>query len=73
MSARNAYEVTQILMRTVLENQMKTGADIGEKTMIVRNEIPILEYDDKSPEVIAPDHDWTAGRLPEKCLCCFSK
>ena len=36
--------------------------------MIVRNEIPILEYDDKSPEVIAPDHDWTAGRLPEKLL-----
>lgn len=39
--------------------------------MIVRNEIPILEYDDKSPEVIAPDHDWTAGRLPEKCLFAF--
>ena len=36
--------------------------------MIVRNEIPILEYDDKSLEVIAPDHDWTAGRLPEKLL-----
>ena len=31
--------------------------------MIVRNEIPILEYDDKS--------DWTAGRLPEKCLFAF--
>ena len=42
----------------------------GEK-MIVRNEIPILEYDDKSPEVIAPDHDWTGGRLPEKCLFAF--
>ena len=39
--------------------------------MIVRNEIPILEYDDKSPEVIAPDHDWTGGRLPEKCLFAF--
>ena len=39
--------------------------------MIVRNEIPLLEYDDKSPEVIAPDHDWTAGRLPEKCLFAF--
>ena len=42
----------------------------GEK-MIIRNEIPILEYDDKSPEVIAPDHDWTGGRLPEKCLFAF--
>ena len=39
--------------------------------MIVRNEIPLLEYDDNSPEVIAPDHDWTAGRLPEKCLFAF--
>ena len=39
--------------------------------MIIRNEIPILEYDDKSPEVIAPDHDWTGGRLPEKCLFAF--
>ena len=39
--------------------------------MISRNEIPILEYDDSSPEVIAPDHDWDAGRLPEKCLFAF--
>ena len=39
--------------------------------MIVRNEIPILEYDDSSQEVIEPDHDWTAGRLPEKCLFAF--
>ena len=39
--------------------------------MIIRNEIPILEYDDSSQEVIAPDHDWTAGRLPEKCLFAF--
>ncbi len=39
--------------------------------MIVRNDIPILEFDDSSPEVIPPDHDWTAGRLPEKCLFAF--
>ena len=39
--------------------------------MIVKNEIPILEYDDSSPEIIPPDHDWTAGRLPEKCLFAF--
>ena len=39
--------------------------------MIFRNEIPILEYDDGSPEVIPPDHDWTAGDLPEKCLFAF--
>ena len=39
--------------------------------MIIKNEIPILEYDDSSPEVIPPDHDWTAGRLPEKCLFAF--
>ena len=39
--------------------------------MIARNEFPILEYDDSSLEVIPPDHDWTAGRLPEKCLFAF--
>lgn len=39
--------------------------------MIIKNEIPILEYDDSSREVIAPDHDWTAGKLPEKCLFAF--
>lgn len=39
--------------------------------MIIRNEIPLLEYDDSSSEVIPPDHDWTAGRLPEKCLFAF--
>ena len=39
--------------------------------MITRHEIPLLEFDDSSPEVIPPDHDWTAGRLPEKCLFAF--
>ena len=39
--------------------------------MIIKNEIPILEYDDSSLEVIPPDHDWTAGRLPDKCLFAF--
>ena len=39
--------------------------------MIIKNEIPILEYDDSSSEVIAPDHDWTAGKLPEKCFFAF--
>ena len=29
--------------------------------MIHKNEIPILEYDDSSPEVIPPDHDWSAS------------
>ena len=36
--------------------------------MIVQNAIPILEYDDNSPEVIPPDHDWKAEpirRLPK--------
>ena len=39
--------------------------------MIIKNDIPILEYDDSSPEVIPPDHDWSAGKLPEKCLFAF--
>ncbi len=39
--------------------------------MIYRNEIPILEYDDSSLEVIPPDHDWSAGKLPGKCLFAF--
>ncbi len=39
--------------------------------MITRNALPILEYDDTSPEVIAPDHGWSGGRLPEKCLFAF--
>lgn len=39
--------------------------------MIIKNEIPILEYDDSSAEVIAPDHDCKDVRLPEKCLFVF--
>ncbi len=39
--------------------------------MIIKNEIPILEYDDSSAEVIAPDHDLQELRLPEKCLFAF--
>ena len=39
--------------------------------MINRNEIPLLEYDDSSPGVIAPDHDCAGLRLPKKCLFAF--
>ncbi|MBQ6149099.1 MAG: hypothetical protein IJI83_06110 [Oscillospiraceae bacterium] len=39
--------------------------------MIIKNDIPILEYDDSSLEVISPDHDWSADKLPEKCLFAF--
>ena len=39
--------------------------------MITKNEIPILEYDDSSLEVIAPDHDCEGLKLPEKCLFAF--
>lgn len=39
--------------------------------MIIKNEIPILEYDDASPEVIAPTHDCPDLKLPEKCLFAF--
>nr|WP_297766331.1 nucleoside phosphorylase [uncultured Butyrivibrio sp.] len=39
--------------------------------MIIKNEIPILEYDDSSAEVIRPDHDLEGIQLPEKCLFTF--
>lgn len=42
----------------------------GEK-MIIQNEIPILEYDDSSKEVITPNHDCTNLHLPEKCVFAF--
>lgn len=39
--------------------------------MVIKNEIPILEYDDSSVEVIAPDQDVEDLKLPEKCLFAF--
>ena len=39
--------------------------------MMIKNDIPLLEYDDCSPEVIAPDHDTKDLKLPEKCLFTF--
>lgn len=39
--------------------------------MITKHELPILEYDDTSLEVIAPNHDITELKLPEKCLFAF--
>ena len=39
--------------------------------MITENEIPILEYDDSSKEVIPPNHDCEDLKLPEKCLFAF--
>ncbi|RKM55257.1 phosphorylase [Butyrivibrio sp. X503] len=39
--------------------------------MIIKNEIPILEYDDHSKEVITPNHGSEELKLPEKCLFAF--
>ena len=39
--------------------------------MIIKNEIPILECDTESHEVIEPDHDCKDLKLPEKCLFAF--
>ena len=39
--------------------------------MIIENEIPILEYDTSSKEIISPDHDCEDLKLPEKCLFTF--
>ncbi len=40
--------------------------------MIEKNELPILEYDPVSQEVLKPGHDNEGVRLPEKCLFAFS-
>jgi hypothetical protein len=50
----------------LLKDTSSSGAPV-----IIKNEIPLLEFDDASPEVITADHEWTAGRLPEKCLFAF--
>ena len=39
--------------------------------MIIKNQIPILEYDTSSKEVISPTHDCPDLKLPEKCLFTF--
>lgn len=39
--------------------------------MIDKNFIPILEYDDSSKEVIAPDHGAESLKLPEKLIFAF--
>ena len=39
--------------------------------MIIKNEIPVLEYDDCSPEVIPPAFELEGLELPEKCLFTF--
>ncbi len=39
--------------------------------MIIKNDYPVLEYDDFSKEVIPPDHECKDLKLPEKCLFTF--
>lgn len=39
--------------------------------MIIRNQIPVLEYDTSSKEIIAPDHGAESLRLPEKLIFAF--
>ena len=39
--------------------------------MIHKNEIPVLEYDDTSAEVIKPNHGAEDLGLPEKCIYAF--
>lgn len=39
--------------------------------MILKNEVPVLEYDDFSTEVIKPNHGCEELKLPEKCVFAF--
>lgn len=39
--------------------------------IIRKHELPILEYDDASPEVLRPNHDAEDLHLPEKCVYAF--
>ena len=39
--------------------------------MIIKNDIPILEFDDESLEVIPADHGSNGNSFPEKCLFAF--
>ncbi|MBR4707381.1 MAG: nucleoside phosphorylase [Pseudobutyrivibrio sp.] len=39
--------------------------------MIIKHEIPVLEYDDQSLEVIPPSHELNNLVLPKKCLFAF--
>ena len=39
--------------------------------MIIKNEIPILEYDDFSKEIVPPEAELEGITLPEKCLFVF--
>ena len=39
--------------------------------MIIKNELPILEYDTESLEVVVPNHDCLDLHLPEKCVFAF--
>ena len=40
--------------------------------MIMRNEIPILEFDDEKKAVLEPTHEGLSIKLPEKCVYLFS-
>ena len=39
--------------------------------MIQKHELPILEYDSNSEEVIKPNHGAEQLKLPEKCVYAF--
>ena len=39
--------------------------------MIQKHELPILEYDSNSEEVIRPNHGAEQLKLPEKCVYAF--
>lgn len=39
--------------------------------MIIKNEIPILEFDDEKRAVLEPTHEGLSIRLPEKCVYLF--
>ena len=53
-------------------NHRKTGGYlIGENMSIVKNDIPILEFDTERKAVINPTHEKLDLKLPEKCVFAF--
>lgn len=50
---------------------LSISARIERIKMIQKHELPILEYDSGSEEVIKPNHGAEQLKLPEKCVYAF--
>ena len=67
----NHYAMVTCILNIVMIKSLKTKIYRSDRMSIIKNEIPILEFDTDQTAVFSPTHEKLGLTLPKKCVFAF--